>query len=191
MGRPKILIGVTGSVAAVKVPELVKLLHDAGCDVQLIFTLHGKSFITDIDMNAFKSLGISDFSDESEWMQWTQKGDPVLHIDLRKWCDVLVICPLSANTLAKISAGMCDNLLTSVVRAWDNSKPFILCPAMNTAMWNSPFTDKQLRILHNVYNTKVVPPKQNHLLACGDMGPGALADTQEIVNTILELAPVE
>ena len=64
--------------------------------------------------------------DEEEWHVWQAKGDPVLHIDLRKWADLLVIAPLSANTLAKTAQGLCDNCLTSVVRAWDFRKPLLV-----------------------------------------------------------------
>ena len=64
--------------------------------------------------------------DEEEWHQWQQKGDPVLHIDLRKWADLLIVAPLSANTLAKVAQGLCDNCLTSVVRAWDFTKPLLV-----------------------------------------------------------------
>lgn len=77
--------------------------------------------------------------DEEEWHQWQQKGDPVLHIDLRKWADLLVIAPLSANTLAKVAQGLCDNCLTSVVRAWDFSKPLVVSasshPAVMSSLW--------------------------------------------------------
>lgn len=65
--------------------------------------------------------------DEEEWHEWEKKGDPVLHIELRKWADLLVVAPLSANTLAKLAQGLCDNCLTSVVRAWDWSKPLLVC----------------------------------------------------------------
>ena len=66
---------------------------------------------------------------EEEWRAWQAKGDPVQHIELRKWADVLVIAPLSANTLAKVAQGLCDNCLTSVVRAWDWSKPLLVSTA--------------------------------------------------------------
>ena len=71
-------------------------------------------------------------------------GDPVAHIELRRWADALVIAPLSANTLAKAAAGMADGLLTCVLRAWDWNKPALLAPAMNTAMWESPLTEAHL-----------------------------------------------
>ena len=64
--------------------------------------------------------------DEAEWRGWQKVGDPVLHIELRRWADVFVVAPLSANTLAKMANGMCDNLLTCVVRAWDFSKPLLV-----------------------------------------------------------------
>lgn len=66
------------------------------------------------------------FQDEEEWRQWKVVGDPVLHIELRRWADVLLLAPLSANTLAKVSNGLCDNLLTCVVRAWDFAKPLLV-----------------------------------------------------------------
>lgn len=64
--------------------------------------------------------------DEDEWHAWKAIGDPVLHIDLRRWADLMVIAPLSANTLAKLAGGLCDNLLTCVVRAWDFDKPLLV-----------------------------------------------------------------
>lgn len=67
-----------------------------------------------------------------------------MHIELRKWADCLLIAPLSANTMAKISNGLCDNLLTNVARAWDYNKPMILAPAMNTMMYENPITKKQI-----------------------------------------------
>ena len=64
--------------------------------------------------------------DEDEWRQWGQVGDPVVHIELRRWADAFVVAPLSANTLAKVAGGLCDNLLTCVVRAWDFAKPLLV-----------------------------------------------------------------
>jgi phosphopantothenoylcysteine decarboxylase len=71
----------------------------------------------------------------------------VLHIELRKWAEVFVVAPLDANSLAKISVGISDNLLTTVARAWDFKKPMVVCAAMNTAMWDHPVTAKGLAIL--------------------------------------------
>lgn len=80
--------------------------------------------------------------DDDEWSCWNKREDPVLHIELRKWADVFLVAPLSANTLAKMANGLCDNLLTCVARAWDFKRPLLVAPAMNTLMWESPFTAK-------------------------------------------------
>lgn len=120
------------------------------------------------------------------------KGDPILHIDLRKWADIFVIAPLSAGTLAKISIGEPDNLLTCIFRAWDFDKPVVLAPAMNTFMWSNPWTEMQLNILSRLqgssggFNVHCVDP-QNKVLACGDEGIGAMADISRIVGVTSNL----
>jgi phosphopantothenoylcysteine synthetase/decarboxylase len=76
---------------------------------------------------------------------WNTLGDPVLHIELRKWADAFLIVPLDANTLAKAAVGLCDNLVSSVIRAWDSKdKPLLVAPAMNTVMWEHSLTQEQL-----------------------------------------------
>ena len=113
-----------------------------------------------------------------------KKEDPILHIDLRKWADVFVIAPVSANTLAKMTYGMCDNLLTSIYRAWDWSKEVVVAPAMNTFMWSNAPTAEQIRGLKE-RGVKVVPP-MNKELACGDVGDGAMAMIDDIVAKVNE-----
>jgi phosphopantothenoylcysteine decarboxylase len=88
--------------------------------------------------------------DEDEWPgqesgRRYERDDPVLHIELRRWADLLLIAPLDANTLAKLAAGLADNCLTCVWRAWDPHRPVILAPAMNTLMWEHPLTARHLR----------------------------------------------
>lgn len=104
--KPHILLGLTGSVAAIKGEELVGLLSQIGI-VRIVATNAAGHF--------FKPAALppdaTAFSDTTEWHDWAKKGDPVLHIELRKWADIFVIAPLSANTLAKIANGLCDNLL--------------------------------------------------------------------------------
>jgi len=84
------------------------------------------------------------YNDSSEWQRWGKRGDTVTHIDLRNKAEVCVIAPCSANTLGKIANGLCDNLATSIIRAWDFKKPLLIAPAMNTAMWENPITKRQL-----------------------------------------------
>ena len=122
-------------------------------------------------------------------------GDPVLHIELRDWADILVIAPLSAHTLAKIATGLCDDTLTSVVRAWDLGhgtsrppKPIVLAPAMNTAMWQHPLTQQQLQAIQafsRSNSVKVVAPMVK-TLACGEVGVGALAQIDDIAKAVLD-----
>ena len=100
---------------------------------------------------------------------------------------------MDANTLAKISNGMCDNLLTCLVRAWDleNSpekkmKPVVVCPAMNTAMYQHPLTEKQLNILKNDFNFNIVKPIEK-ILVCGDKGIGAMAEISIISDMLISI----
>lgn len=130
---------------------------------------------------------------DDEWQAWSRIGDPVLHIELRDWADVLVIAPLSAHTLAKVATGLCDDTLTCVARAWDLGhvtgrppKPIVLAPAMNTAMWQHPLTQQQLQTIKAFSSTdmvKVVAPMVK-TLACGEVGTGALAHVADIVMAV-------
>eukprot|EP00076_Gallus_gallus_P015483 XP_015134528.1 phosphopantothenoylcysteine decarboxylase isoform X3 [Gallus gallus] len=124
-----VLVGVTGSVAALKLPLLVSgLLEIPGL--------------------------------------WKGRSDPVLHIELRRWADLMLVAPLDANTLAKLANGICDNLLTCVIRAWDLHKPLLFCPAMNTAMWEHPITAQQVEQLKGFGYTEI--PCVVKKLVCGD-----------------------
>lgn len=170
-----ILLGLTGSVASILYEKLHTKLSEFG-KVQTIFTNKSLHFVGSLSLK-----NQTFFVDENEWV-WEEKGDKILHIELRKWADLFVIAPLSANTLAKISNGLCDNLLTSVARAWDWNKPMILAPSMNTQMWSSPITEKQLAIMSGL-GARVVQPTAK-VLACGDEGVGAMANIDDIIAPI-------
>ena len=132
-------------------------------------------------VEAVALLGLAEgrvLTDEDEWREWRQVGDPVVHIELRRWADVFIIAPLSANTLAKVANGMCDNLLTCIVRAWDFRKPLIVAPAMNTYMWESPFTEQHLDACRKL-GIVIIPPVAKKL-ACGDVGQGGMASPDAI-----------
>ncbi|KAI8334753.1 flavoprotein [Chlamydoabsidia padenii] len=176
-----ILLGATGSVASIKVPQLVDELNKIpGANVKVVPTAAAYFFFKDEKVNARVHL------DEEEWSTWKKKSDPILHIELRKWADIMVIAPLDANTLAKLANGLCDNLLTSIVRAWDTSRPVLVCPAMNTNMWVHPFTSKHLAVLKDTFNFKVMAPISK-TLACGDTGVGAMAEPTTIATRVSDL----
>ncbi|XP_018594947.1 phosphopantothenoylcysteine decarboxylase isoform X2 [Scleropages formosus] len=115
---------------------------------------------------------------------WTQRSDPVLHVELRRWAHLFLIAPLDANTLAKIANGICDNLLTCVVRAWNLDRPLLFCPAMNTAMWQHPITATQIAVLKGFGYIEV--PCIIKKLVCGDEGKGAMAEVSTIVDFVKE-----
>mmetsp|Transcript_40745 Transcript_40745/g.95857 ORF Transcript_40745/g.95857 Transcript_40745/m.95857 type:complete len:352 (-) Transcript_40745:85-1140(-) len=173
--RPKVLLGLTGSVASIKALELVENLARFA-NVRVLTTQKGAHFF---DKDAIeRTTGVQVFTDEDEWALWNGRGDPVQHIDLRRWADVLVVAPLSANTLAKLAQGLCDNLLTCTVRAWDWNKPLVVAPAMNTAMWNHPCTKSHLSALES-WGVRVIPPVRK-VLICGEDGVGAMASIDSI-----------
>jgi len=99
----------------------------------------------------------------------------------------MLIAPLSANTLAKVSHGLCDNLLTCIVRAWDFARPLLVAPAMNTLMFAHPFTAPQLDTLRQL-GVVIVPPISKRL-ACGDVGVGAMASVDDIVKAVAAALP--
>lgn len=185
--RPKVLLCLSGSVAVVKAPQLAVMLAEFA-EVKIVVTEASKHFLDRSEAYngpahaEFASLDppIPVLGDADEWEAWDAVGDPVLHIQLRKWADLMLVAPLSANTLAKLANGLCDNLVTCVARAWNFSdkKPFVVAPAMNTYMWEHPMTARHLSTLRDLGVVVVEPASK--LLACGDTGIGALAEVGEI-----------
>jgi phosphopantothenoylcysteine decarboxylase len=175
----KILLGVTGSVAATMTPKLIKTLSELGHELEIAATASSLYFWTGEEAKA------SVFLEKDEWPgELYQRGDPVLHIELMKWADVLLIAPLTANTLAKIACGLADNLLTSIARAWPVTKPIILALAMNTNMWNNPVTGENIARLAARYpKLEIIDPVEKEL-ACGDRGIGAMAEIESIVSRV-------
>lgn len=201
----KVLLGVTGSVAAIKTPELVAALLRTGHEVKVVATRPSLYFF---DRNTTPCDVVTD---DNEWpglatgRLW-QRNDPVLHIDLRRWADVLLIAPLDANTLGKMANGICDNCLTCVWRAWDMTRPVLVAPAMNTLMWEHPYTVRHLKSLGELYGWSVpasfnadeaanwINERKNstfHIagpiektLACGDVGQGAMVEIPALLSTL-------
>ncbi|KYO21276.1 secretory carrier-associated membrane protein 5 [Alligator mississippiensis] len=155
---------------------LTGLLEVPGVEVQVVTTERAKHFYNP------QEIPVTLYSDADEWQLWKDRSDPVLHIDLRRWADLMLVAPLDANTLAKIANGICDNLLTCVIRAWDMTKPLLFCPAMNTVMWEHPITAEQIERLKGFGYTEI--PCVVKRLVCGDEGRGAMAEVWTIVEKV-------
>jgi phosphopantothenoylcysteine decarboxylase len=174
-----ILLGVTGSVAAKLTPRLVAELSALG-NIHVVATKSSRYFWDPADID------VRTWTDADEWPgDGYEREQPIPHLDLRRWADVFVIAPASANTLASLAAGRADNLLTSVARAWDRERPFLVAPAMNTLMWTHPATAEHLATLQRWYGDKfgLIAPVAKRL-ACGDTGIGALAPIEDLVATV-------
>lgn len=176
-----IILAVTASVAAIKTLPLAKALTTFA-KVRIISTEKAAYFFKS-DYTELKNLNIQCHSDGDEWPplvdnQAYSLDTDILHIALRRWADALLIAPMDANTLAKISHGLCDNLITSVVRAWDWKKPMVLCPAMNTQMWENKPTAEQIAFVQNL-GANIIEPIEK-MLACKDLGMGAMAEVTTI-----------
>lgn len=210
-----LLLAASGSVATIKIPSIItSLSQQANLSIRIILTKAATSFLNgqSREQPHWSSLAQDNvegiYLDEDEWSIPWVRGNSILHIELRRWADLLVIAPLSANSLAKMANGMADNLLLSVIRAWDTTgeidgkkKTIIVAPAMNTAMWRHPATKEHLAKLEADWGIRstskggcieVLRPVEK-TLACGDSGDGAMREWSEVVSIIqdrLSLTPL-
>ena len=170
-----ILIGITSSIAAYKIPELIRMFKKADYDVKVVMTPEAKNFVTPLTLETLSSNRV--------YEQQFCPRDNTQHISLCSWADAFIIAPLSANTLSKIANGICDNLLSSVFCAYiGEKKPIILAPAMNCGMWENPFVQKNLETLKNA-GCKILEPEYG-FLACGTENKGRLCELKKIFEAI-------
>jgi phosphopantothenoylcysteine decarboxylase / phosphopantothenate---cysteine ligase len=168
----KILIGVTGSIAAYKITLLVRLLVKQGAEVKVIMTNAAKDFVTPLSLSTLsKNTVLSDMATNDAWAN---------HVDLGRWADVMLIAPLSCNTLAKMANGHCDNLLLAVYLS--ATCPVIVAPAMDEDMWHHPSTKNNLQKIAS-YSNQIIPV-ENGELASGLVGEGRMAEPETIVKYI-------
>lgn len=209
----------TGSVATIKVPliidKLFQLFGTSKISIQLVVTKCASHFLRGCKIHNDVKI----WRDEDEWANFTDyfststtvcTTDPtasdslgvinkkpknpydklILHNELRRWADIMLIAPLSANSLAKIANGLADNLLTNIVRSWSPStsqqikKPIIVAPAMNTFMYTHPLTAKQLNMIQSPeFGIEVLKPVEK-VLVCGDIGMGGMREWADIVDIL-------
>ncbi|KAJ7847710.1 flavoprotein-domain-containing protein [Mycena olivaceomarginata] len=155
-GHTHVLLITTGSVASVKAPLIVEeLLRYESVKVEVVAT---KPSLVFFDADAIRRTGVRVWTDADEWPAAYKIGDPILHIELRRWADIVLVAPCSANTLSKIAHGVCDNLATSLMRALAPTTPTYIFPRYEYA----------------------------DLLACGDIGIGAMSEWRDVVQVVVD-----
>lgn len=178
MKNKNILIGITGGIAAYKICDLINLLQKERANVKVIMTQAAERFITSLTIQTLSKNPV--YTDMFMPISETQ----VAHIELAKWCNLMVIAPASANTIGKIANGIADNLLSAVVAATSEETLIIIAPAMNTNMWNNARVKENVEKLKKLSKKYVFVNPKIGRLACGDIGEGPLADIEDILDTI-------
>jgi phosphopantothenoylcysteine decarboxylase/phosphopantothenate--cysteine ligase len=165
----KIIIGVTGSIAAYKIATLVRLLVKEKAEVKVIMTHSASLFITPLTLATLsKNEVLLDLVSEQNWNN---------HVELGLWADLLLIAPASANTLAKMAHGICDNMLLATYLS--AKCPVMVAPAMDLDMWAHPSTKRNLAILES--DKVSIIPVGNGELASGLSGDGRMAEPEDII----------
>lgn len=167
----KIVLGISGGIAAYKIPELVRRLKDQGADVRVVMTEGAKAFITPLTLQAVSGNSVADN------LLDTQAELAMGHIELAKWADLIIIAPATADIIARIAAGMANDLLSTICLA--TNAPIAIAPAMNQQMWHALATQSNITTLLE-RNIKLWGPG-NGEQACGDIGLGRMLDIDELV----------
>ena len=168
----KILIGITGSIAAYKIPLLVRAFIKEGAEVKVMMTPAAQDFVSSLTLSTLaKSPVLMDLFDEAQWAN---------HVALGRWADVMLVAPLSCNTLSKMAHGACDNLLLATYLS--ATCPVVAAPAMDEDMWHHPTTKGNLDVLRA--NGCTIIPVEHGELASGLVGDGRMAEIDTIVDFI-------
>ena len=171
MNRPKILLGVTGSIAAYKACFLLRLLQEKNAIVQVVMTHSATSFVSPLTFAALSGMAVHlDFEKNKQWDN---------HVLLAQWADAFILAPTSANTLGKIAHGICDNLLLAVY--FSLSCPVFIAPAMDEPMWLHPSLQENSAKIQTYPKHTLLPVGQGKL-ASGLEGKGRMMEPAEIVN---------
>lgn len=181
-----IILAVSGGIAAYKAADLTSQAIKAGHTVRVVMTPAACQFIGPITFEALTNHKVM-----VDLWALGKSGDEISaveHISWAKWADVVVYAPLTASTLGKLAHGIADNALTTLSLAVPPSVPQILCPAMNTAMWEHPAVQRNLDLLASYNRYTVVAPVSKRL-ACGDVGVGGLAEVADLMAAIERVTP--
>jgi phosphopantothenoylcysteine decarboxylase/phosphopantothenoylcysteine decarboxylase/phosphopantothenate--cysteine ligase len=178
MSAKTVLLGVTGSIAAYKAADIANILTKSGYAVRAIMTRAAAEFITPLTLQTLTKSKV--YTDVFEPVAY----EDVRHISLAKQADLCLIAPATANIIGKLAAGIADDMLSTVLMAV-SGVPVLICPAMNTVMYENPITQRNIGVLKSV-GYRFIEPKES-LLACGDLGKGALADVETIIAEVKTL----
>ncbi len=170
-----ILLGISGGIAAYKACEIVRAFKKRGDDVRAIMTSGAQEFVQPLTLQILTENRVG-----------TETFDPTFeseigHIDLARWADVVLLAPATANLVARLAAGMADDLLTTVILA--TTAPVVVAPSMNTQMWYNPLVQRNLRTLQEEADYLVVDPDSGEL-ACKEVGPGRLPDPPVLLDMV-------
>jgi phosphopantothenoylcysteine decarboxylase / phosphopantothenate---cysteine ligase len=172
----KIVIGITGSIAAYKVPFLIRLLVKAGAEVQVIMTPAAVNFVTPLTLSTLSNKPVLTEPFNASTGAWNS------HVDLGRWADLMLFAPVTANTLGKMAGGIADNFL---VTAYLSAKcPVFIAPAMDLDMFNHPATQKSITVLRS-FGATIIEPQVGEL-ASGLSGPGRMEEPERIVSLLAD-----
>ena len=173
----RIVLGVSGSIAAYKSPDIVRRLQDLGAEVRVIVTNGGREFVSERSLQTISKNKVHD-------NLWDKEAELAMgHIELAKWADVIIIAPASANTIAKLCHGRADDLLSTVILATEAK--IMIAPAMNQQMFASSAMKDNLQLLRK-RGMLIIEPGFGEQ-ACGDIGEGRLAEPSEIAKQAADL----
>lgn len=172
--KKHILIGITGSIAAYKIADLIRALKHQSAVVKVIMTRSASMFITATTVQTLSQEPV--YTDE--WLNSTSAA--MDHISLARWADLILVAPASADTLARLAAGQANDLLSTTCLA--STAPILIAPAMNQAMWHNAFVQDNIAKLKK-YGIKIIPPGEGEQ-ACGDVGQGRLPDLDCLISEI-------
>ena len=176
MNAKKILIGITGSIAAYKTAELISRLKKNGHEIEVITTGSALKFIGEATLEGLAGRPI--------YKDLFEPGRMMDHIRLARWADAFVVAPLSAQHLSSFARGEANDLLSATALAFERNKPFLVAPAMNVEMWNHPATQENVKLIRQ-YGARLIEPAEGPL-ACGEIGAGRMAEPEKIESAILD-----
>lgn len=182
LNNKHIVLGITGGIAAYKSAELARLLKKQGARVSVVMTEGAQKFITPLTFSSLTGEAVYD----DLWQNRSGAGSNIAHINLTREADAMIIAPCTANVMSKIAHGAADDLLTNLVLARDISRcPVAIAPAMNVQMWNSPATQRNLKLVK--HDGIVVFGPASGEQACGEIGEGRMLEPSELVQAIERL----